>query len=155
MTAVDARSIKQVFRVNDGMHMKHMQRTLAWLALLIAPVTWSHHSTAGYDEQKSMTVTGTVEKFYWTNPHMFVYLQVPNEQGGGTTRWVLEVGAPSIAARNGWKPTDIKAGDKITVDFSPARDGRPDGLASIVYLANGEKRLLRSVPAGRSGTPPG
>jgi len=140
-------------RVNDGMHMKHMQRILAWLALMIAPMAWSHHSTAGYDEQTSMTVTGTVEKFYWTNPHMFVYLQVPNEQGGGTTKWVLEVGAPSIAARNGWKPTDIKTGDKITVDFSPARDGRPDGLASVVYLANGEKRSVRSAPPGRSGGP--
>jgi len=129
------------------MHMKHMQRSFALLALVIAPMAWSHHSTAGYDEQTSMTVTGTVEKFYWTNPHMFVYLQVPNEQGG-TTKWVLEVGAPSIAARNGWKPTDIKTGDKITVDFSPARDGRPDGLASIVYLANGEKRYLRSTPSG-------
>ena len=136
------------------MHMKLMQRCFAWLALVIAPMAWSHHSTAGYDEQTSVTVTGTVEKFYWTNPHMFVYLLVPNEQGGGTTKWVLEVGAPSIAARNGWKPTDIKTGDKITVDFSPARDGRPDGLASIVYLANGEKRYCPGNEFGRSGGPP-
>jgi hypothetical protein len=134
--------------------MKLMQRSLALLALMIAPMVWSHHSTAGYDVQKSMTVTGTVKKFYWTNPHMFVYLQVPNEQGDGTTEWVLEVGAPGINARMGWKSTDIKTGDKITVEFHPSRDGRLDGFAMIVYLANGEKRYCPGYDFGHSDGPP-
>lgn len=134
------------------LNMKQLQRLIVLTALLVTFTAWPHHSTAGYDEKQNLTLKGTAKKFYWTNPHMFVYLEVLDDKGA-TMEWVMEVGTPSVNARNGWKPTDIKAGDNITVDFHPSRDGRPDGFAKIVYLANGEKRYCPGFDAGRPGSP--
>lgn len=107
--------------------------------LLLAGTASAHHSTAGYDPKKTQTVTGVVKKFHWVNPHIFIYLEAPNEQGG-ITEWTLEAGTPNINIRNGWKPADIKAGDKITVQFHPSRNSTTDGQSTVVTLANGEKR---------------
>lgn len=129
-------------------------RRIGVLAIsLLASHSWAHHSTAGYDSKKTQTVTGVVKKFHWVNPHIFIYLEVPNEQGG-TTEWTLEAGTPNINIRNGWKASDIKTGDKITVELHPARTGTPDGQSTVVTLANGEKRYAPGYESASSGTAP-
>ena len=132
--------------------MKFTKYCLGFVAVLIASVANAHHSTAGYDNTKINTLSGTVEKFYWINPHMFIYLRVPDEKNpGATTNWVMEVGSPSINLRLGWKSTDVKPGDKVTIEYHPSRDGRPDGFSRIVWLANGEKRLCPGYSADKLG----
>ena len=41
----------------------------------------AHHSTAMYDMNTPVTVTGTVTRFEWTNPHAFIYMDVKGENG--------------------------------------------------------------------------
>jgi Family of unknown function (DUF6152) len=122
--------------------MKYAQWFCGLVATTIMSDAIAHHSTAGYDVTKIQTLSGTVTKFYWTNPHMFIYLLVPDEKNpGATIEWIMEAGSPSLNIRMGWKITDVKVGDKITIEYHPSHDGHPDGFSRIVWLANGEKRL--------------
>src|SRR3954470_1033032 len=82
----------------------------------------AHHSFAMFDSVKKTTITGTVTRFEWTNPHVFIEVDVP-ANGGESTHWSVELGSPSILLRSGWKFTDVKPGDKVTAILNPLRDG--------------------------------
>ncbi len=69
----------------------------------------------GFDRAKTITITGTVKQFKWANPHSWIEVEVVNSKGAAET-WNLEMTAPGILARAGWKSTMLKAGDKS--DFS-------------------------------------
>lgn len=134
--------------------MKHVTiiKTLLTSAalLLMAGSVSAHHSRAVYDLQKWVTVTGTVKQWQWTNPHSALIMEVPNSKGG-TDEWVMEGGSPSFLARDGWKRTDMKPGDQITVKLHPNRDGTNGGSFSQITLADGTVRGKAGDynPAGR------
>jgi len=109
---------------------------------------YAHHSfPAQYDASKPVTLTGKITKVEWTNPHIFVYIDVPDEATGATVNWALELGGPNALIRKGWKRDSLKTDDLITVEGSLARDGSNLANAkSIVMVATG-KRML----AGSSG----
>jgi hypothetical protein len=109
---------------------------------------WAHHSfPAQYDAAKTITLTGKVTKVEWTNPHIFIYIDVPNEATGQAVNWALEMGGPNALLRLGWKRDSLKTDDLITVEGSLARDGSPLANAkSITMVATGKKML-----AGSSG----
>lgn len=110
---------------------------LAMLCLMGFPgVNWAHHSFAIYDLNKEIPLAGTVREFRWTNPHIYIYLQVPDEQGK-VTEWAVEVGTPNINIRHGWKPTDMKTGDKVTMRVRPRRNGAPGATLIAVNLPDG------------------
>jgi hypothetical protein len=106
----------------------------------------SHHSfPAQYDVEKPITLTGTVTKVEWTNPHIFVYIDVPDEETGADVNWALEMGGPNALLRLGWKRDSLKPGDVVTVEGSLARDGSNLANAkSIVMAATGRKMLAGS-----------
>jgi hypothetical protein len=79
-----------------------------------------------FDDQKSLTLTGTVKEFQWTNPHCWIQLQVA--ENGKTVEWSVELGAPFEVFRTGLRPNSLKAGDRITVVIHPIRDGKRGGL---------------------------
>jgi hypothetical protein len=108
----------------------------------------AHHSfPAQYDVSKPVTLTGKVTKVEWTNPHIFIYIDVSDEATGEVANWALELGGPNALLRMGWKRDSLKTDDLITVDGSLARDGSHLANAkSIVMVATG-KRML----AGSSG----
>lgn len=101
-------------------------------ALLGAPLFFSlmqavaHHSGAMFDDSKSVTLTGTVNAFQWTNPHCWIQVLVPGP--AGAVEWSVEMGSPSLLVRGGWKPRTLKVGDPITVVIHPMRDGSRGGL---------------------------
>jgi len=78
-----------------------------------------------------------VKEFQWTNPHAWIEIEVPN-QGGGVDRWSLECNSPNNLARQGWKSTSLKPGDKITVTFFPLKSGEKGGLFKILTTENGQ-----------------
>lgn len=131
--------------------MKHIwwRRALAlsvsvWLVGTVA----AHHSFAVYDRTKSMTLTGDVKTFQWTNPHVVIWLLVKPAGGGAPEEWGLETTSPGVLTRSGWTRTSIKAGDKVSVEFNPMRDGsRGGGLNSVTLLATGQT-LTASFAAG-------
>jgi hypothetical protein len=113
------------------------QGVTVWAAFIVAAsVVSAHHSAAGIDRTKSVTLNGTVKEFRWANPHCWIDLEVPNDQGG-TTTWSIEMTSPTFLLRAGWKSSTIKAGDKVAVTAQPMRDGTPGGLFVSVALPDG------------------
>jgi uncharacterized protein DUF6152 len=107
-----------------------------------ANVLMAHHSFAMFDTTKSTTLTGTVTKFEWTNPHAYIEIDVP--EGNGVKHWSIELGSPSILLQSGWKFKDLKHGDKITAKISPLRSGELGGLLVQATLPDG--RVLGNGP---------
>ena len=116
--------------------------------IVVVLPAFAHHSfPAQYDVDKPITLTGKVTKVEWTNPHIFIYIDVPNETTGAVVNWALEMGGPNALLRLGWKRDSLKTDDLITIEGSLARDGTPlVNAKSITMVATGRKML-----AGSSG----
>lgn len=108
----------------------------AVLLVLAANPAMAHHSTAAFDYSKEVTLSGTVKEFEWTNPHMFVVVLVPAD-AGKVVEWYVDVGTPNINVRHGWKKTDIRSGDNVTMKISPMRNGSAQGHLIDMKLPNG------------------
>ncbi len=119
-----------------------MSKTLCAVAaalLLIAMRGSAHHAFASeYDENKLVTVAGTVTGFKWTNPHAWLYVDAENENGK-VIRWSFEMGSPNGLVHRGWTRMDLKKGDQVTVDGYGAKDGTNVANARTVTLPDGRK----------------
>jgi uncharacterized protein DUF6152 len=112
---------------------------------LSLPAALAHHSFAAqYDRSKSVTLTGTVTKIEWMNPHVYFYMDVKGDDGK-VTNWACEMGNPAGLYRRGWKKEALKIGGTVVVSGSLAKDGSSLLNASTVTLDG--KRLF----AGSSG----
>jgi Family of unknown function (DUF6152) len=112
------------------------------LAALIgaASSAWAHHSFAMYEPTKTLTLKGTVKTFQWTNPHVVIWIVVQPEEGGAPQEWSIETTSPGVLTRGGWTRQSIKPGDRVSVTFSPLRDGsHGGGLNSVTLLDTGQK----------------
>jgi hypothetical protein len=120
---------------------------VAWtsaVVLMAAMPAIAHHSSAGIDRTKSVTLTGTVRQFSWSNPHSWLEVDVRDEKGAIVT-WKVEMTSPAYLVRAGWKSTTLKQGDEVKVTVRPLRDGSPGGLFVSVTLADG--RSFTEKPA--------
>jgi len=126
-----------------------ISRALLSCAFLVAagPVL-AHHSFTMFDMTKKMTLVGTVTTFEWTNPHSYIEIDVPDEQGGanpgGVKHWSIEMGSPSILQQSGWKFSSLKKGDKTTLVISPLKNGKSGGFLNTATLPDG--RVLGNGP---------
>ena len=109
-------------------------------ALFLATVRISaHHAfTAEYDENKRVTVTGTVTKFAWTNPHAWLYVDGKDESLK-VANWGFEMGSPNGLLHRGWSRTELKKGDQVTVEGYRAKDGSNVANARTVTMPDGWK----------------
>jgi uncharacterized protein DUF6152 len=126
--------------------------SLLLLCMLAVPAALlAHHSFAMFDQTKTVSVTGSVTSFEWTNPHAYIEIDAPGEKGG-VKHWSVELGSPSILQQSGWKFSDIKRGYKVTATINPLKNGDPGGLLIQVTLPDG--RVLGNGP-GRGPAPRG
>ena len=112
---------------------------------LLRPATpaFAHHSVgAEFDLSKRITLQGRVTKIEWTNPHVYVYLDVSG--GGKNANWACEAAGPNTLARQGWNRMSLKIGDRVTVVGYQARDGANVASAREVVLADGRKLFVGS-----------
>jgi len=111
---------------------------LALLVSTFSAVSQAHHSYAVFDGTRTSTVTGTLAKLEWKNPHAFLWLYVPNRDKPGTyDLWGFENGSPSVLQGHGWNRDSLKAGDKIVVQYWPLRDGSIGGHCEKVTFPDG------------------
>ena len=114
---------------------------VAVLVLVAAGSGFAHHGTAGYDMSKTVTITGTVAKYQWTNPHIILYVDAKDEKGQ-MQRWSLELSAPLLMRRFGWSSTTMKPGDQIVAEAHPSKNGAPVGISGtatflLKFVING------------------
>jgi hypothetical protein len=107
----------------------------------------AHHSFALFDHQNRITLTGVVSDFQWTNPHVYIELDVPDGKGG-STHYSVECASVNVLTRAGWKFNDIKKGDKVTLLINPLRNGQPGGMLETATLADGRKMTDSNPPGG-------
>jgi len=117
--------------------------------VLAATPLSAHHSTAEFDYSKTVILKGTIKELQWTNPHSYVQVMVP-KAGGAFDQWGIEIGAPAINVGMGWRKNSVKAGDEVTLNLAPARDGRLFGTLRTLTFADG--RTLNGVAARVSPT---
>lgn len=123
----------------------------AIIAACLAANASAHHSTAEFDYTKQVTIKGTVKEVQWTNPHSYIQL-FSDAEGGAQVQWSVEIGSPSLNINMGWRKTSVKAGDVVTMNLSPARNGKPYGTLRVLTFADG--RQLEGV-AAKVGAGPG
>lgn len=114
----------------------------------IAPVPGSaHHSFAAeYDSSTLLTLTGVVTKVEWTNPHIYIYLDV-KDAAGKTTSWALEGYPPNTLKRTGFARNLLKEGDTVTITAYKAKDATNTGAGREVTFPDGSKKF--AGPEGR------
>ena len=105
----------------------------------------AHHSFAPFNTETEKTITGTVNRFEWTNPHTWLWIDVTED--GKTVTWGVEGMSPNYLSRRGWTRTTFKPGDKVTVVVRPMRDGSPGGMFVRARLADGKELTFTAQPA--------
>ena len=121
--------------------MRHIVLGLMIVAALIAATVplMAHHSFAAeFDSQKQIKLTGVVTKVDWTNPHVWFYFNVKDENGT-VTNWGAEMGPPHLLQGSGWTRTTMKIGDTIIVQGSLAKNGSKRVNARNVTTPDGKR----------------
>ena len=119
--------------------------TIVTLALLI-PMTsaFAHHRFGDeFDAKAPVTLTGTVTKVEWGNPHVMIYADV-KDKDGHTENWGFEAAGPALMEIKGWKSDMFKAGDEISVHAYKAKSEPNRAAARTITLANGKS--MSSAP---------
>jgi uncharacterized protein DUF6152 len=104
-------------------------------ALLFIPA-WAHHSHTNYNTNEFITLSGTITEVAWTNPHVWIYMEVANPKGG-PQKWALEGGSVTSLMRGGWQRDSLKRGDKVSVRCHQLRDGSEGCVLGFVTNING------------------
>jgi hypothetical protein len=127
-----------------------MKTPLTALALALAFTAGSaaaHHSFSVFNMQERIDITGKVREIQWTNPHIWVWVDVTNADGSVTT-WGLEGMSPNFLARRGWSRTTLEPGDEITVSLKPLKSGEPGGMFVSTTAPDG---TVLSMGGGQEG----
>ena len=112
-------------------------------AALAAAPAFAHHSTAMFDMDHEVSISGTVKDFQWTQPHTWITFEVPNASGGAD-EYGIEGMSPSWLGRNGWDKHTLKPGDKVTLSIHPLKDGRRGGFDASVKFPDG--KVMYNLP---------
>jgi hypothetical protein len=118
----------------------------ALIAAAAAPAA-AHHSFAAFDMANQKTVSGAVKQVDWTNPHIWIWVDVPNEKGGADT-YGFEGMSPNFLARRGWTRTTLKTGDKVTIGYRPMKDGSHGGMFINGKMASGKVLTMGGAGEG-------
>jgi hypothetical protein len=108
----------------------------------------AHHSFAAeFDADQPVTLTGTITKMEWINPHSWMHIDVRNEDGT-VTAWMIEGGTPNTLLRRGFTMDNVKAGTEITIEGFRARNGSNRANGADLILPDGTRLFMGSAGTG-------
>ena len=125
-----------------------MSHVVLFVLFSASSVAAHHNFRAEFDINSPFTVTGTVTRVEWTNPHTWFYVDVKDEKGV-VTNWAMEMGSPNALMRAGWKRTSMNAGDAVSVDGYKSWDRKNTGNARTVILTKTGQKLFAASSAGQ------
>ena len=120
------------------MNCKSLGLALFTTAALTAPAL-AHHSFSMFDQEKVVTMNGTVKELEWTNPHSWLRVMVEDEKTHQPLQWSIELASTGQQTRIGWTKEIVKPGDKVTIEINPLRDGTRGGTLLLITLPDGTK----------------
>ena len=112
---------------------------LTMTAAGVASNAFAHHSQSQFEPETTLSIEGTLTRASWSNPHTLFFIE--GKRAGGTDapqEWVVEGPSPRQLETKGWGRAVSKAGDKVTFEGRPRRDGKPELLLLSVTLADGK-----------------
>jgi hypothetical protein len=112
--------------------------------LAVAGPIFGHHSFAMFEMGRVISIEGTVKEIQWTNPHCFLQVLVPGPDG--TVEWSIEMHSPPVSRRMKWSKDTLRPGDKVQVNFHPARQGAPGGFLVAATGPDGRTHTYGSAP---------
>lgn len=121
---------------------------VAGLVMVCGSMSAHHGTGASYDMEKTITLTGTVTEFVWSNPHTQIYFDVKDEKGN-VVQWGAESNSPAQSREHGFTKDTIKPGDHVTITLCPSKAGTPRGVLTKLVLSDG--RTLSTGFQGRAG----
>jgi hypothetical protein len=124
-----------------GMNIRGAFMAAITLAILASAGLAAHHSFSAFNMEAEATITGTVKQVDWTNPHIWIWIDVPNAEGGVDT-WGMEGMSPNYLARRGWAKDTLQPGDTISAVIRPMKDGSNGGMFVSTTLADGTQLTM-------------
>lgn len=118
---------------------------IAIAAMLLTTLALAHHAATMFDGSRTITIAGTVKTFEWTNPHVWLWVNVTDDKGV-VTPWGIETANLSMARRLGMDRDSFKPGDQVTLTVNPLKDGREGGRFRKAVFADG--RVIDFSPPG-------
>jgi len=108
---------------------------LASTQLAVQSIAHAHHSNSAFDLENIYVLEGTVERFDWTNPHVYLFIQEDNG-----TEWLIETDAIAVMTRSGWAKDSFAPGDLVSARINRDRDqGKAHGLLLSIQGPAGEQ----------------
>jgi hypothetical protein len=143
--------VKEANMVRAHKYNSLLNITLWACGLALAGPASAHHSVqAQFDIHRIFTITGTVSRVEWINPHSYLTLNVKDAEGK-VQKWAFELAAPGVLRRAGMSREDrggLKPGDEITVTGLASKDGSNSGWLQELKLADGRVIKLVTGPNG-------
>jgi hypothetical protein len=114
------------------------------LQLTSLPASAHHSFAAEYDSSQVLTLKGNITKVDWTNPHIYIYVDV-KDATGKVVNWALEGYPPNTLKRTGFSKDTLKIGDEITITAYKAKDGTNTGAGREITFSDGTKKFAGPV----------
>jgi len=121
------------------------------MLLVATPVVAHHAFAADFDINQPVSLTGSVSKIEWVNPHSWIHIDVKGSDGKMVT-WAIETVGPNALFRRGWKRDTLKIGDTIIVDGFKAKNGQPVANGRTVHLSTGQELFIGATGAAAPAT---
>jgi hypothetical protein len=118
--------------------VKTIARTLM-LGLLatVSSLALAHHSFSMFDQSKKVTHSGVVSEVQWTNPHVWIFVDVKKDDGS-VEKWGMEFTSKVHLARRNFTQDMVHVGDNVEFTVSPYANGKPGGRFYTIKMANGK-----------------
>jgi hypothetical protein len=114
----------------------------AWTLLFIPAAALAHHAyTAEFDTTKPVKLSGVLTKVEWSNPHIWLYLDVKDEKGN-VTKWSFSASPPGMLQRRGITKSSLRLGEVLTISGHRAKDGSNNASGNVVLFADGHDALI-------------